>query len=36
VPGVPAGLWISTFVGILLYLVVGVIVEQLDRVSPTR
>jgi len=36
VPGVPAGLWISTFVGILLYLVVGVMVEQLDRVSPTR
>jgi hypothetical protein len=32
VPGVPAGLWISILVGILLYLVVGVVVEQLDRV----
>lgn len=36
VPGVPAGLRISTFVGILLFLVVGVMVEQLDRVSPTK
>ena len=33
VPGVPSGLWISTFVGILLYLVVGAMVEQLPRLA---